>query len=406
MGITRRSLVMGAGMLATSSLLAGCATDPGSTVHVRILKGSIPVQMVKRFRDRYSMTSQGSSSVLVVKPESTLSDLFALLQALKSQKMQPSQGRRLPFLPQQQPSPLVDLVTMGDYWLATAIRQGLIQPLQPSAWSQWEKLPNRWRELVTRDNQGKPSSDGQVWAAPYGWGTTVIAYRADRFGQEGWLPPQDWADLWRPELQGWISLPDNAREVIGLALKRLGQSYNTADLTAVNDLEAQLVALNRQAKLYSSSNYLEPLILGDTAVAVGWSTDILPLLRTDRAAHGPDKRLYGAVIPASGTALWANLWVRPADSQLNSITQDILNQWIDFCWESGVAPQLSLLSGTTSPIIPELDITSLPTSLTTEPLLSPAAEILDHSEPLLPLTDVTIEQYRQLWRRIRQPVAA
>lgn len=396
---------MGAGMLAASSILAGCAADSAPAVHVRVLKGSIPVQMVRRFRERYRMASQQSSPVLVVRPDSTLSNLFALLQALKSQTLQPSQGYRLSFLPQQQPAPLVDLVTLGDYWLATAIRQGLIQPLQPSAWSQWEKLPNRWRELVTRDDQGKLDPSGQVWAAPYGWGTTVIAYRADRFKREGWQPPQDWADLWRPELQGWVSLLDNAREVIGLTLKHLGQSYNTPDLTAVKELETQLTALNRQAKLYSSSNYLEPLILGDTAVAVGWSTDILPLLRADRAAHAPDKRLYGAVIPISGTALWANLWVRPADSQPNPDSQDILNQWIDFCWESGVAPQLSLLSGTTSPIIPELDVTLLPTSLVTEPLLSPAAEILNRSEPLLPLTDATINQYRQLWRRIRQPVA-
>lgn len=38
-------------------------------------------------------------------------------------------------------------------------------------------LPARWKALVTRDNNGMPSRKGQVWASPYRWGCTLIAYR-------------------------------------------------------------------------------------------------------------------------------------------------------------------------------------------------------------------------------------
>jgi spermidine/putrescine-binding protein len=41
---------------------------------------------------------------------------------------------------------------------------------------------------------------------------------------------QDWADLWRPELEGKISMVDSPREVVGAVLKYMGASYNTNNL--------------------------------------------------------------------------------------------------------------------------------------------------------------------------------
>ncbi len=402
MGITRRSLLTGAGLWATAGLLAGCRSEAANTLQMRVLKGSIPAQMVKRFHDRLRKTAGDSPATsLKITPASNLADLFTLLQTLK-QPGDSQPANALPLLPRSVPSPVLNLVTLGDYWLATAIAQGLIQPLDSTSWQQWSTLPERWQNLVIRDNNGKPDVAGKVWAAPYSWGTTMIIYRADRFAAEGWQPPTNWADLWRSDLKGWISLPDNAREVIGLTLKHLGHSYNTPDLRALPELESQLIALNQQAKLYSSNNYLQPLILGDTAVAVGWSTDILPLIRSDRAAYAPGKRQYAAVVPTSGTALWANLWVQPAGSTPNSILQTQLNQWIDFCWQSDVAPQLSLLSGATSPIVLTMDPTTLPANLNEEPLLLPSTLILDNSDFLLPLEPETIEQYHQLWQKMRR----
>jgi len=43
---------------------------------------------------------------------------------------------------------------------------------------------------------------------------------------------QDWADLWRPDLAGRISMVDSPREVVGAVLKYMGTSYNTIDINA------------------------------------------------------------------------------------------------------------------------------------------------------------------------------
>ena len=158
----------------------------------------------------------------------------------------------------------------------------------------------------------------------------------------------DWQDLWQPELRDRISLLDSPRETMGLTLKKLGYSYNTENLDSVPQLETELLALHQQAKLYSSDHYLEPLILGDTWVAVGWSTDILPLLKRYQNIE--------FVIPQSGTSLWADIWVKPSASPTLSANDNesipmLAEQWIDYCWKPQAAKQISLFTDGISPIL-------------------------------------------------------
>jgi putative spermidine/putrescine transport system substrate-binding protein len=303
----RRGFLIGTGSLALAQLASGCSNSDGAALRIRLLKDSIPPQLVGEFRQQLN-----SPAALKFEPEKQIKELFKNLQTWKQQAQKKDDlPFSIPFIKEKPPS-IADLVTLGDYWLESAISQQLIQPLDLSQLKGWQQLPPRWSELVQRDEKGQPNKSGQVWGAPYRWGTTVIAYNRDKFKKLGWKP-KDWADLWRPELRGRISMLDQPREVIGLTLKKLGASYNTTDLSGVPDLKKELLTLHQQIKLYSSNRYLEPLILGDTDVAVAWSTDILPL----RAGYSHIK----AVVPQSGTALWADLWVQPATTNFGEMAE-------------------------------------------------------------------------------------
>lgn len=369
----RRSFILG--MAALGTTLSGCSSDP-SAFRVKLLKNSIPSQLPNEFRRQLKQDIK-----LDFKPANQLQDLFNDLQAWKQKpsRNQPS-SPGLPFIGQSS-EPIPDLITMGDYWLSTAIRQNLIQPLDPKAWQLWAQLPDRWKKIVTRDNQ--------VWGAPYRWGATVIAYRTDIFRDRNLQPPQDWADLWREDLRGRIALLDQPRETIGLTLKKLGQSYNTADLNKIPNLEPELVALNRQARAYSSSTALQSLILDDVWVAVTWSTDFLQAVNRNPT--------IAAIFPKSGSALFTDLWVRPAPVSSKAPIAD----WINFCWQPDIAPQLSLISQAASPMLSTLDANTFPEKLRQNPLLVPQPEVLARSELLEPIPDATIEQYRSLWAKIR-----
>jgi putative spermidine/putrescine transport system substrate-binding protein len=392
--VNRRSFLMSLSTLAVAQWLSGCGTVDRETLKVRLLKSSIPAQVMGVFRKQLN-----NRAVLNFSPAAQLDELFRLLQQWKK-PLSNNSGRRwnLPGSnPDAEPSNWADLVTLGNYWLERAIAQDLILPLDPTTLEQWDNLPSQWQTLVRRNAEGKLDPEGQVWGAPYRWGTTVIAYRTDKFKDLGWTP-QDWSDLWRPELRDRLSLLDSPRQVIGLTLKSLGYSYNRDRLNDLPELKEKLLALHRQVKLYSSDAYLQPLVLGDTWVAVGWSTDILATMQ-----RNPKIR---AVVPSAGTALWSELWVRPAGpNPVNTETpppaSSLAKQWINFCWDPEIAVQLSQLSQAASPLLLTRDRGELPQALQTDGILLPTAEAIANSEFIEPLTPESAETYQALWREIR-----
>ncbi len=400
MTLTRRTFLTGSGWLAGSQLLAACSSSRQAHLRVRLLKDSIPALLLQEFRSQLSQPAK-----LDFVTEKQLAGLFQLLQTWQRQPQQSekSRGLSLPFnlsgLPFISSPPVTrpDLVTMGDYWLPSAIQQGLIQPLDLTKFASWQQLPERWRSLVRRDRKGNPSASGEIWGAPYRWGTTLLVYQREAFQKLGWTPT-DWGDLWRPELKGRISLLDQPREIIGLVLKKLGHSYNSTDLNRIANLKAELTALHQQAKLYSNDTYLQPLLLEDTWLAVAWSADVLPLLEQGK---------LGAVIPNSGTALWADLWVRPADAPgratLAPVTDDmpLVKEWIEFCWRPRGASQLSALTSAASPMLETLPVKDFPAALRQNPILNPDPQVLNRSECLEPLPETTRQQYAQLWHEVR-----
>ncbi|MGB3535876.1 MAG: substrate-binding domain-containing protein [Microcoleaceae cyanobacterium] len=369
----RRDFLGGISAIAAGTALAGCQYNPALTVEV--LQNSVAPQMLSQFRRNLA---QGMTLNFIPQPQ--LSNLFELLQNWQrsNQSTQSAQFR-------------ADLVMIGDYWLTKAIQQELIQPIQPQYLQNWDLLPQKWQNLVQRNPQGQLDTTGDIWAAPYRWGTTVMIYRKDKFKSLGSIP-EDWHDLWREELRDRISLLNQPREVIGLTLKKLGQSYNTLDLNAVENLSSQLQQLHQNIKLYDSNNYLKPLIVGDTWLAMGWSTDIPTQIQRQ---HN-----LGVVVPASGTALWCDQWVKPISAP-PSTTADIAHQWMDFCYQPEIAQQLSLLTEATSPIVTGLTPQQRLPEWDNQPVLLPNPSILENSEFLLPLPEETLKQYRRLWREVR-----
>jgi putative spermidine/putrescine transport system substrate-binding protein len=403
--LTRRSLLFGTSALVFSQLLLGCDSSDAA-LKIRILENSLPPQLLKEFQRQVGGLSLNFSQ------SKQLADLFALLQTWQKS---PNASKPLIDLPSFVPFvgnkslPPSDLMTLGDYWLAPAIQQGLIQPLPLQDIPEWQQLPEVWRQFARRDAQGSMSLDQantQLWAAPYRWGTLMMVYRPEKFKALGWTP-SDWSDLWRSSLKEHISLPDSARAVIGLTLKKLGRSLNLSDLQGVANLPSELQLLQQQVKFYSSKAYLQPLILGDTWLAVGWSHEIMPILKRERELAG--------VVPQSGSILTADLWVHPTAAQTkNSGTSDrlsLIKKWIGFYWQPQIATQLSLLSPATSPLFfgktaSDQPAFSKPADQLSESLRQANATIADaeiqqRSEFLLPLASNTVDQYRQLWTTMR-----
>ena len=169
--------------------------------------------------------------------EGQFKEIMTQLQEWQKTGKAEVKGFKIPLVPPtKSPEYIPNLVSIGDTWLATAIQEKSIQPIDPSSLKNWGKLDPRWHELAQRDDRGNSTATGQIWGVPYRWGTTVILYRRDKLAEANIPIPTDWQDLWNPQLKQRISLLDRSREVIGLTLKKLGYSYNSTDLSQVNKL--------------------------------------------------------------------------------------------------------------------------------------------------------------------------
>jgi putative spermidine/putrescine transport system substrate-binding protein len=373
----RRAFLLSVSTLALSQVITGCGTNQQLLLNVQLLKNSIPGQVVKKFR---KTVTQGGE--LKFTPIDQLEDLFKLLQTWQQPptNQQKEWTSYLPFN-QNQRSPTANLVTLGDYWLEAAISQKLIQPLETKNLKNIGYINDKWQQIIKRDQNGK------IWGVPYRWGNTVIIYNREKFQKLGWTPT-DWSDLWRSELQNRISLLNHPREVVGLVLKKLVKSYNTENLNQISSLETELQALNQQVKFYNSTNYLEPLIIGDTWLAVGWSDEIIPVISRYQK--------FAAIVPKSGTAIWADLWVSPAGVN----NDDLAYQWLDFCLQPHISKQIALLTKSNSPIQDNMVMGDIEKHL--QNLLLTNAEIFAKSEFLLPLPPAVMKEYEDLFMKMKQ----
>jgi putative spermidine/putrescine transport system substrate-binding protein len=384
----RRSFILTLGSMAIGSSLTSCQGQEQSILRLLALKNSLPPQLLSGFLRSIQPTPK-----VELATEGQFKEILAQLQQWLKTGEAESKGLKLPLIPPARSAAYIpNLVSMGDGWLSKAIQSKSIEPISTNTLTNWGKLESRWQELARRDDRGNSSTSGQVWGVPYRWGTTMIAYRRDLLAAAQIPIPQDWADLWQPKLKQRISLLDRSREVIGLTLKKLGASYNQTDLERVTNLQAELQKLHQQVKFYSADTYLQPLTLGDTWVAVGWSSDILDLVQKN-----PN---VGAIVPKSGTAIWADLWVQPTSKNSNSAKQSQLGQQlIDYCLQLQPSNQISLLSSGAAPLLTNLPAAADPHL---NPLILPDRSILAKSEFIYPLSATTQAQFDKLWQEIRQ----
>ena len=388
----RRSFLITLSSLAIGSGLSGCQDRDRAILRLVALKSSLPSQSIGEFSKSIVPTPK-----VELVPEGQFADIFTQLQEWYKTGEAEAKGLKVPLVPPAKGAEYIpNLVSMGDAWLSQAITEKLIQPIETKNIPTWTKLASRWRELAQRDDRGNNSATGKVWGVPYSWGTTVIVYRKDKLAAENIAIPQDWIDLWNPQLARRISLLDRSREVIGLTLKKLGYSYNQADLSQVNKLKSELEKLDRQIKFYSADNYLQPLILGDTWVAVGWSGDVIDLVQKN-----PN---ISAIVPRSGTAISANLWVQPTvknnagRGELTKLTQ----QWLDYCLQLRPSNQISLLTSGTAPLLTSINASEILPDVRNNQLVLPAKTILDKSDFIYPLPATSQTQFDRLWREIRK----
>ena len=178
-----------------------------------------------------------------------------------------------------------DLIVVGDYLIPRFRALNLIDPVPAGVLANLGNLAPRFR---------RPTYDPDETTVPYLWGTTGIAFNRKKLKK----PPTSWWDLWDPKFKDRVSMLDNVRDCIAVAMQLLEIPQTTRDPEDFKRIRELLVKQKPLVKQYSSSSYLNSLVAGEIDLAMTWSGDLFQAARDN-----PD---LDYVLPKEGTYMWVD----------------------------------------------------------------------------------------------------
>lgn len=155
-----------------------------------------------------------------------------------------------------------DLIIADDYIIETAIAEGLVQALDKS------KITNIGN--VNPIYQGQFFDPENAYTVPYGAGVQTIVYNPDAVDIE----INGYADLWDASLQDSLAVIGNYRVINGMALKVLGESYNTTDTAVIEQAGEKLLELAPNIRLIKDDNVQDDLLSGEVGAAVMYTSQV------------------------------------------------------------------------------------------------------------------------------------
>ncbi|NLK69012.1 MAG: spermidine/putrescine ABC transporter substrate-binding protein [Clostridiaceae bacterium] len=173
-----------------------------------------------------------------------------------------------------------DLVIADDYIIEVVIEEGLAQKLDKS------KLENY--SNINPIYQGQFYDPTDEYTIPYGAGVQTIVFDPSRVD----IDIQGYADLFHPSLKDNVGVIANHRVINGLALKILGESYNTEDIATIEKAGEKLRELAPNIRVIKDDNLQDDLLSGEVSAAVMYTSQVTMAMLTN-----PDLKV---VYPSEG----------------------------------------------------------------------------------------------------------
>ncbi len=231
----KKLVTIGVMLLAAAGLLAGCGSKANKELYLYTWDGMFPQEVLTGFEEETGIKIYYSNFDYD-------EDMLA--------KLEETEGGEY------------DLVIADDYIIELAIQEGLVQKLDQS------KMPNF--SNINPLYQGYFYDEANEYTVPYGAGIPLIVYDKEAIGFE----MTSYEDLWNPALEKNVALIGNYRVINGVALKTLGESFNTDNLDTIQAAGDKLLTLAPNIRLISDSNTQDYIISGEVDVALLYTSQV------------------------------------------------------------------------------------------------------------------------------------
>jgi spermidine/putrescine transport system substrate-binding protein len=166
------------------------------------------------------------------------------------------------------------------------VRNGLLARLDHSRLHNLDNLDAQFRH---------PFWDPELdYCVPYMWNATGIVYNTSV------AAPDSWADLWRPDLRSRVTMLDDAEDVIGACLLKIGKSFDSTDAGQLAAAREQAIEQKKTLRAYINAEVRDQLVSGDVLMAQLWSTTAETAIR----GAGPGKLKF--VYPREGFPVYCD----------------------------------------------------------------------------------------------------
>lgn len=202
----------------------------------------------------------------------------------------------------------IDLVLPNASILPAAIEEGLLQEIDVTQLSNYDSIYEPFKTL--KENV----KDGKVYAVPWVWGSTAIAYNPDKIQE----PIRSIHALWDEKYKGRIAFRDDFNDAIMTAAIALGQDPNApSDLDAIYNKLLEQKPLNRT--YWKTGDEFSKLYAGDMVdIGLMWSGQTATMKQEGLSIR--------YVIPEEGAIGWVDNWAIPKGSK----NSELAHKFIDF----------------------------------------------------------------------------
>ena len=202
-----------------------------------------------------------------------------------------------------------DILVPSDYMIQRLIDEDYLQKLDP------DKLD--CMDLLADAVKGLPYDPNNEYSVPYFWGTVGIVYDTTVVDEED-LVNEGFNIFLDEKYKGNIYLYDSERDSFMMALKALGYSMNTEDASELQQAYDWLVQCVRTMEPeIVTDEIIDNMVQGRKALGLIYSGDAAYVL-----SENEDMGFY---LPETGTNLWSDAMVIPANAKNPDLAHEFIN---------------------------------------------------------------------------------
>ena len=207
-----------------------------------------------------------------------------------------------------------DVLVPSDYMIQRLIGENYLQKLDKTKLDCMDKL--------CEDVIGLPYDPNNDYSIPYFWGTAGIVYDKNQVDIED-LEREGFEIFRDPKYRGNIYLYDSERDSFMMALKALGYSMNTSSEKELQEAYEWLVSCVQTMKPeIVTDEIIDNMAQGRKALGLIYSGDAAYVM-----AENEDMGYY---LPESGTNLWSDAMVIPANAKNPELAHEFINFVSDY----------------------------------------------------------------------------